>query len=147
MNLKKTLLVLIALAVAIQLVPIRRSNPPVTAEISGPPELLSVLRRVCYDCHSNETVWPWYSRVAPASWLVTRDVNEGRGHLNFSHWGDYPAGKQHKLRQEIWEEVEEDAMPPLQYRPFHPEASLDERDKNLIRNWSESSGTALGIIF
>jgi hypothetical protein len=75
---------LLALGILIQLIPIRRDNPPATGSVAAPPEVMSILRRSCYDCHSNETIWPWYSRVAPVSWLVARDVHEGRRHVNFS---------------------------------------------------------------
>jgi hypothetical protein len=72
--------------IMIQFVPVNRSNPPAQGDFRGSPEVVSVLRRACYDCHSNETVWPWYSRVAPLSWVIAHDVNEGRAVLNFSTW-------------------------------------------------------------
>ena len=71
-------LALIVCLVAAQFVPVDRTNPPVGQEIVAPAEVMTVLERACYDCHSNETVWPAYSRVAPVSWLVARDVQEGR---------------------------------------------------------------------
>jgi len=77
---------LIIVVIAIQFVTVERTNPPVTGEINVTPELKSVLQKSCYDCHSNETVWPWYSKVAPVSWLVSKDVVEGREELNFSEW-------------------------------------------------------------
>ncbi len=128
-------LVLAVLAVS-QLVPVDRSNPPVTTGFGAQQELMATLRRSCYDCHSNETVWPWYSRVAPVSWLVAHDVHEGREHLNFSTWGAYSGDKQAKLRKEIWQEVSEGEMPPLQYYPAHPDARLSEQDKAIIRVWT-----------
>ncbi len=70
--------------VVIQAVRFERTNPPVTADLQVEPELKRLLRRACYDCHSNETAWPWYSHVAPASWLTQYDVSEGRETLNFS---------------------------------------------------------------
>src|SRR5450759_484008 len=71
---------------AIQLIPVDRTNPPVQKEMPAPPDVQAILRRSCYDCHSNETVWLWYSKVAPISWLVSRDVRQGRRELNFSDW-------------------------------------------------------------
>ena len=62
--------------------PVTRQNPPVTGDVTAPADVGGILRRACYDCHSHETVWPWYSRVAPASWLVAHDVDEGRGFIN-----------------------------------------------------------------
>lgn len=79
----------LAVLIVIQFIPVDTSNPPVTADIPSSPEGKAVLRRACYDCHSNETRWPWYSRVAPASWLTARDVREGRAELNFSAWNEY----------------------------------------------------------
>jgi hypothetical protein len=76
----------IALAIAIQLAPIDHDNPPATASVTAPAPVASILRRACYDCHSHETTWPWYSYVAPVSWLVARDVHEGRRHMDFSTW-------------------------------------------------------------
>ena len=74
-----------------QLVSFERTNPPVTGEIKAPGDVKPLLERACYDCHSNQTVWPWYSRIAPGSWLMHRDVIEGRKELNFSEWASlYP---------------------------------------------------------
>ncbi len=81
---KWTIAVLIIALVAIQLVPVDRTNPPVETEVPATVEVRSILRRACYDCHSNETVWPWYTRIAPISLLVARDVHEGREALNLS---------------------------------------------------------------
>ena len=136
LNRNKIILILVILGVAIQLVPIDRTNPPVTGELAAPPELHGILRRACYDCHSNETVWPWYSRVAPVSWLVASDVYEGREHLNFSTWNEYPGERRTKLRMEISKEVREGEMPPFQYVPAHPEAKLSEGDKGVIHAWA-----------
>ena len=133
---RKIFITLVALAILSQLIPLDRSNPPVTSELETPQELNKIFLRSCFDCHSNETVWPWYSWIAPVSWLVVNDVLEGREHLNFSTWGDYPADKQRKLRKEIWESVSEGEMPPFQYFPTHPEARLSEKDKAVILGWA-----------
>ena len=85
----RILLVIALVLFAIQLVPVPRENPPVTAEIQAPDQVRSLLESSCYDCHSNQTVWPWYSHVAPVSWLVYRDVRKARDELNFSLWGEY----------------------------------------------------------
>ena len=90
---KKIVLTLVALLVLIQLIPVDTENPVVTAEVDAPTEVLEVLRRACYDCHSNETAWPWYTHVAPVNFLVAHDVEEGREHLNFSEWDRYDAEK------------------------------------------------------
>jgi cytochrome c551/c552 len=135
---KKAAWALVTLGVvflAIQVVPVDRRNPPVESEVPAPPELRSVLRRACYDCHSNETVWPWYSRVAPISWLVASDVHEGRGALNLSTWNRLSAKEQSKAREKLWKEVAEGEMPLWYYLPAHPAARLSPRDKSLLREW------------
>lgn len=121
--------------VAIQFVPVDRSNPPIAAEVPAPPEARAVLRRACYDCHSHETVWPWYSRVAPISWLVARDVAKGRDELNFSTWDRYTTKEQVKKVKKSWEEVEEGEMPPWFYLPVHRDAVLSVEDKAVLRKW------------
>lgn len=132
--------VLLATAfVLIQFVPVDRTNPPVESEVPASAEVREVLRRACYDCHSNETIWPWYSRVAPISWLVARDVHEGREHLNFSTWNRLSTQDQVEAMHESWEEVDEGAMPLWFYLPPHPEARLSERDRELLRRWATGS--------
>jgi hypothetical protein len=130
---RRIILTLVVIAIISQFIPVNRSNPPVTADLLVSQELHGIFKRSCFDCHSNETVWPWYSRVAPLSWLVAYDVYEGRQHLNFSTWGEYRAEKQAKLRKEIWESVDEGEMPPLQYFPTHFDARLSEKEKAVIR--------------
>ncbi len=85
-------------------------------------------QRACFDCHSNETVWPWYSNIAPVSWLVYYDVVEGRGKMNFSDWG---RGFQPNVG-EIAEVIQEGEMPPLQYLLMHPEAKLSATEKQAL---------------
>jgi hypothetical protein len=131
---------LIAIFIAIQLVPVDRSNPAVESDVPAPEPVRAVLRRACYDCHSNESVWPWYSRVAPVSWLIARDVHEGREALNFSRWNQLSEKKQAKMMHETWEEVSESEMPPGIYLVMHGDAHLSLDDRALIREWSKSSG-------
>lgn len=130
--------------VAIQLVPVDRTNPAVEQEVPAPAAVHTVLKRACYDCHSNETVWPWYSRVAPVSWLVARDVREGREHLNFSTWNRLSPEDQAEALEETWEEVDEGAMPPWFYLPVHAEARLSPDDRGVLRSWLEPSVRARG---
>ena len=124
---------------AFQLVPIDRENPPVETEIPAPPEVRQVLERACYDCHSNESKWPWYGYVAPASWLVAYDIEEAREHMNFSTWNRYDREEQLDLVEEVWEEVEEGEMPPFFYTPLHSHANLDANDRAVLRAWAEAS--------
>lgn len=113
------------LAIAAQLVPVDRTNPPVTREILwDAPATRDLAQRACYDCHSNDTDWPWYARVAPASWLVAKDVAEGREHLNFSMW-DRP----NEDVEKILEMVRDGEMPLKKCTLLHPEARLDEQER------------------
>jgi hypothetical protein len=130
---------LLIVFIAIQFVPVDRSNPPVEQEVPAPENVRAILRRACYDCHSNETEWPWYSRTAPASWLIARDVREGRQELNFSTWNRLSTRQQVEAMHESWEEVEEGEMPPWFYLPPHPQARLTEADRELLRAWSLSA--------
>ena len=116
--------VIAALFVLIQDVPYGRdhTNPPVTQSVKwDSAETEALAKRACYDCHSNETVWPWYSNVAPVSWLVQHDVEEAREHMNFSEFD-----REQKHAHEAAEEVEEGEMPLPIYLPAHPEARLTE---------------------
>lgn len=91
---------------------------------------------MCYDCHSNETVWPWYSGIAPVSWLVARDVRKGREELNFSTWDRYTTKQQVEKLKESWEEVEEGEMPLWFYLPVHRDAVLSAEDRAVLRKWA-----------
>ena len=120
-----------------------RTNPVVDptlvvqSYLEVPARVHVLLRAACYDCHSNETEWPWYASVAPASWLCVKDTNEGRRHLNFSEWGNYPPGKvEHKL-EEIAEYVEEGEMPLAVYLPLHAEARLSDEDRAVLVDWAK----------
>lgn len=123
-------------ALAIQLVPVDRSNPPVTGELDAPADVKAVLRRACYDCHSHETDWPWYAYVAPLSWRVASHVHEGRRELNFSEWAGYPAGRRAKKREQVWDEVREGSMPLGDYLWLHPDAALSDADRAVLRRWA-----------
>src|SRR5262245_48232416 len=105
-----------------QLIPVSRDNPPVETELVAEAPVRDLLRRACYDCHSHETKWPWYAYVAPVSWLVAHDVEEGREHLNFSTWNRYTDEDQLDLLEETGEEVMEREMPLQIYLSLHSEA-------------------------
>lgn len=133
-------LALIIVLGLLQLVPYGRnhSNPVVSEEPAwDSAQTRALVARTCFDCHSNETVWPWYSHIAPASWLMQRDVDEGRGHLNFSEWD---RGRQEA--DEAVEVVQEGEMPPWFYLPLHPEARLSAEEKAaLIEGLRATLGT------
>lgn len=136
--LKSVLGILALVIVGIQFVPVERTNPPVEAALEAPPEVMAMLRESCYDCHSNETEWPWYSRVAPVSWLVAKDVNEGREHLNLSDWGRLEGGDRRHAAEEMWEEVDEGKMPLGIYLAMHRDAEPTEEDLAVLRTWVAS---------
>jgi hypothetical protein len=128
---RRVLLVIVVLLLAIQLVPYGRNhtNPPVTGQPKwDSPETEQLARRACFECHTNETTWPWYSHVAPFSWLVQRDVDEGREVLDWSTWD----GSQAEAAGESAEEVEEGEMPPWFFLPLHPEARLSDAEKERL---------------
>jgi hypothetical protein len=135
--LKPLILGALALAAVAQVVPYGRShtNPPVTGEPPwDSPATRELAKRACFDCHSNETAWPWYSHVAPISWLVQRDVDEGRRKLNFSQWD-----KPQKEADEAAKAVREGEMPLWIYLPTHPEARLTDAEKQALINGLEAT--------
>jgi Haem-binding domain len=142
--LQRTGLALLGLGILIQFVPTNRSNPPVTGPIDAPLDVQAVLRRSCYDCHSNETRWPWYSRIAPVSWLVARDVREGRAALNFSTWAMLDWRAQADAKRKCDEETREGEMPPWFYTPLHPGARVASADLAVLRRWAGSGTETLG---
>ena len=140
---KRLALILVGVEIVAQFIPVERSNPPSNAPLDAPAAVVDVLRQSCYDCHSNEVRWPWYSRVAPVSWLVAKDVREARAALNFSTWGSLSSAEQAELREECLEEVSEGEMPLWFYTPLHPEAKLTEEDLAVLRSWA-GAGSAHG---
>jgi hypothetical protein len=125
---------LVALA-AIQFLPIDRTNPPVQNDLEVSAAVKVILRSSCYDCHSNETRWPWYSHLAPASWLVTHDVHEARRKFNFSSWGLLDQKRIQHLKEHMWEEVSAGDMPPGTYLFAHPDARLTPQALATLKQW------------
>ena len=120
-----------------QLVRPDRSNPAVSADLSAPPAVKDALQRSCYDCHSNQTRWPWYSAVTPFSWWIHHEVAEGRRRMNFSSWTDYTSdpGTEDQKLDEIARLIASDAMPPWYYRAMHPGARLTYGERDAITRW------------
>jgi len=138
--LKKILIGLAVILVGIQFIPLDRSNPPVTKEIDAPPNVLSILKTSCYDCHSNETKWPWYAYVAPVSFLISSDVSEGRKRVNFTEWDKYDEKKQEKKLEHVADAVIEGWMPLPKYLLLHSDAELDQSQKKIIKDWTVNGG-------
>lgn len=142
---------LVVLGVVIQFIPYGRdhTNPPVLQEPAwDSPQTRELAQRACFDCHSNETVWPWYSNIAPVSWLIYNDVSEGREHYNLSEWDIHPTlpedegeGEEHQHGSDVVEHVLlSGEMPPASYLLLHPEARLSEVERQkLIEGLAKST--------
>ncbi len=126
--------------IGIQFINADRTNPPIIGNLEAPSVVQNIFRTSCYDCHSNETQWPIYSKIAPISWVIIKDVKNGRKKLNFSSWEKNWTEKQRALKKEIWDEVNNDNMPPSQYVLLHPNAKLDISQKQIIRKWALGDG-------
>jgi Haem-binding domain len=122
------------LFLVLQLVRPELKNPPVTAEMQAPPEIKRILKTSCYNCHSNETQVPWFDKVVPAYWLVTRDVNVARKRLNFSEIGTKRDLTKAILYESI-REIQTGAMPPRSYRVMHPEAAVTPEQLKILRTY------------
>lgn len=130
---------------AIQLVRPARTNPvtepsrTLAATLAVPAAAQAILERSCRDCHSNDTRWPWYSHVAPMSWMLIDHVNSGRRHFNYSAWGGYTPDKSRKLLQDICEETKQGSMPVGSYTLVHRDARLTEADVQTLCGWTASA--------
>jgi hypothetical protein len=129
--------------IALQFANPPRQNPPVLpghdvmAGNALPPALAAALKNACYDCHSFETRWPWYSCIAPVSWYVARDVNAARASLNFSDWPRDDAGRARKRWRHIAGQVQNGEMPPRSYTWMHRQARLNARQRGELIKWAE----------
>jgi Haem-binding domain len=136
--------VLIVVFLGIQFVRPARTNPPVDesqtifARTQMTPQVAAILERSCRDCHSNQTVWPWYTNVAPISWWLSNHVNEGRQNLNLSEWGRLDRDRQDRKLRQICDEVQDGVMPLSSYLPMHPQAKLSAEDKKILCDWTEA---------
>jgi mono/diheme cytochrome c family protein len=138
---KKIVLIVVVAGIVlfglIQLIPFghEHTNPAMVSEPAwSSPQARALVKEHCFQCHSNETEWPWYSNIAPASWLIQMDVNEGRHQFNFSDWNKRPGEL-----DEIVEAVQGGEMPPIQYWMFHPNSRLNDQQKQELINAFQSS--------
>ena len=143
---KWILIILVVGLVAAQFYPMTRTNPPFTAAqtidnvLNVPPDVHATLTRACGDCHSNLTQWPWYSHVAPMSWLVIGHVNDGRQHINLSTWvhpGHEPQDSIDRIKK-MCDEVQSGGMPLTSYTMIHWNSKLSADDVKRICEWSNS---------
>ena len=120
-----------------------RTNPEIDqsitmqSELNIPAEISALLERGCKDCHSNQTSWPFYSYVAPVSWLVSSDVTEGRKKFNMSEWGKYKLSKKASRLSGIYQAVNDRAMPLPQYILLHPVANFTDAERNQLAAWAQ----------
>jgi hypothetical protein len=135
-----------AIALA-QLVQPVRDDPAERSGFDAPRGIQKTLRKACYDCHSNQTAWPWYSAVAPVSWIVSAHVHAGRRHLNFSEWSDYASdpGTVADKFNAIAKQVRERRMPPWYYRVTHPRSRLDAEQRDALIGWAEREGANAAV--
>jgi len=135
-------IVLVLLFLGIQLMRPARSNPPVDesqtieARTQMTPQVKAIFERSCNDCHSNKTVWPWYTNVAPISWWIVGHINEARQLMNLSEWGKLDRDRQDRKLRQICDEITDGGMPLPSYLPMHPKAKLAEQDKKTLCDWT-----------
>ncbi|MCL4523512.1 MAG: heme-binding domain-containing protein [Acidobacteria bacterium] len=148
---KWLLLILVALAVGIQFVRPARTNPPedpaktIFADAAVWQDAPKTIERACLDCHSSRTRWPWYSQVAPVSWLVAHDVEEGREHFDMSNWATYRASRKSDVLEDIGKLVKNHSMPLPIYITLHGEAKLTEQERQEISAWAERARARVEI--
>jgi hypothetical protein len=130
--------------VAAQAIRPARTNPPtdpartLAATAHPPANVEAILARSCRDCHTHDTVWPWYTNVAPISWFVIGHVNEGRHDLSFSDWGSYPPALRAKRLAQICDLVQRGEMPPESYLLLHRDAALSDEERQAICDWTDA---------
>ena len=141
--LKRILLILIIILVAIQFIkPQKNIHPEAQTEdistlYSVPADVDTILARACNDCHSNNTRYPWYNNVQPLTWFLNNHVNDGKEELNFNEFATYRLSKQYHKLEEVKEQIDKDEMPLSSYTLIHTDAKLTAADKDILINWSD----------
>lgn len=103
-----------------------------------PENVLGILKTSCYDCHSNNTYYPWYNNIQPVAWWLNNHVEEGKREINFNEFSSYQVRRQYKKMEEVIEQVKEDEMPLSSYTLIHTDAKLNQEQKIALTNWAES---------
>jgi len=140
---KRTMVAVVVFLVVAQLIPVSRRNAPVDpsktiyAKEKVPAKVQGVFTRSCQNCHSNQTAWPWYSYVAPVSWMIADDVHSARKKMNLSEWGGYSAKKREETLEEICEQVTNGDMPDAKYLLMHRSARLSAEERAAVCQWTE----------
>ena len=142
--LKWLVIVTASLFLVVQFIRPARTNPPVDesqtiqAHTHMTPQVSAILDRSCRDCHSNKTVWPWYTNVVPISWFIVNHVNGGRHMMNLSEWGRLERDRQGKKLTQMCDEVTDGVMPLSTYTPLHPGSKLSPSDVKTLCDWAEA---------
>lgn len=133
----KVLLGFVIALIALQFVHVERTNPITdeSLELQATPEVMNILTRACYDCHSNQTKWPWYSQIAPFSFTISSHVNVGRKWVNFSIWNSYSKEKQQEIKRGMYRALIM-AMPLKSYVTFHKEAQLTAKERQILQEFT-----------
>lgn len=141
MKKKNILLTILILLILIQFIRVDQTNPESIMEsnyfivASVPSQIQSIMTESCFDCHSNQTIYPWYSKVAPVSWFLNQHIKEGRKKINFSEWDAYSTEDQVKIMEECIEEIKENKMPLKSYVLIHSKAKLSNEEKDALIQW------------
>jgi Haem-binding domain len=128
-----------------QLIPVNRGNPKVDpsqtlyATEKVPPAVKATFDRSCQNCHSNQTAWPWYSYIAPASWVIAHDVHQARKTMNLSEWGSYTTKKREEKLEDICDQVTNGDMPDPKYALFHRSSKIGPDERAAVCQWTEDS--------
>jgi len=149
---KKILWTLLIILIAIQFIrPARNQSTSISAnDISRhynvPANITDILKRSCNDCHTNNTVYPWYSNIQPFAWWLQNHVNEGKRELNFSEFGSYTPRKQDHKMEEFIESIEKDEMPLNSYLWVHKDAKLSADDKKALTDWAKQLRAEIAVV-
>lgn len=149
--LRWTIIIIVILFAGMQFIRPAKTNPAtdesrtLSAHAQVSPEVETIFKRACYDCHSHATAWPWYSNVAPVSWFVIDHVDHGRKHLNFSDWARYNRNDADELLAGIHKTVTARSMPLSSYLILHPEAKLTDADIRTVSDWAKTERQRLAL--
>jgi hypothetical protein len=108
-----------------------------------PEHIQTILSNSCYDCHSNNSRYPWYSKIQPVAWILQRHINNGKHELNFSEFGNYNTRRQRSKLKDIANSLKEDMMPLFSYKVLHRDATLSQAEKSLIMDWMQNKADSL----
>ena len=151
-RIKKVILTLLILFVAIQFIqPARNNNngqvlaTDITKTIPVPDRILGILKNSCYDCHSNDTRYPWYSYIQPGAWWMAHHIKEGKQNLNFSEFGSYSSRKQQNKLRAIGKSIDDGSMPIKPYLIIHSDAKLTREQKVLIQDWVNKTKDSIAL--